>query len=112
LTLDFFPRTATGAGTAFQLVTSSTVKPGTGLSADGTLAAGGTWTVLLSELLTAANQTGDFVGYIFIRTDFLNAHGMATVTDFKTFSLASQVLVLDPPSVNSRNKNPSESLNQ
>jgi len=112
LTFDFFPRTTTGAGTPFSLTTSATVKPGTGLSADGTLAAGGTWTALLSELLTAAAQPGDFVGYIFIRTDFLNAHGMATVSDFKTTSLASQVLVLDPPSITSRSKNASESLNQ
>ncbi len=114
LTLDFFPRNAAnnGAGTPFNLTTSATVKPGAGLSADGTLAAGGTWTVLLSELLAAAGQTADFTGYIFIRTDFLNAHGMATITDFKGFSLASQVLVLSPPTVTGRSSTAVESLNQ
>jgi hypothetical protein len=116
ITLDFFPRTNTGAGTPFTLSTSGTVRPGLGLSSDGKLAAGGTWTVLLSELLTAAAQTGDFVGYIFVRTNFLLAHGMATVTDFRTFSLATQVLVLPPPALVSRTNpggtNSAESLNQ
>jgi hypothetical protein len=100
--LDFFPRTDSGAGTPFALDSSSTVRPGVGLSADGTLAAGGTWSVLLSELLTAAGQTGDFVGYIFIQTDFLNAHGTAFISDFATFTSATNMLVLPPPQDTSR----------
>ena len=103
LVADFFPTTATGgAGTPFTLTTSSTVKPGSGLSSDGTLASGATWTVFLSELLKAAGQTGNFSGYLFIRANFLNAHGTATITDFKTFSLTSNVLVLPPPATTSR----------
>jgi len=103
LVADFFPTTATGgAGTPFTLTTSSTVKPGSGLSSDGTLASGATWTVFLSQLLSAAGQTGNFSGYLFIRANFLNAHGTATITDFKTFSLTSNVLVLPPPGTTSR----------
>jgi len=103
--LDFFPTTGTGgAGTPFSLSTSSTVKPGAGLSSDGTVAAGATWTVLLSALLPVATppQTGNFTGYIFITANFLNAHGTATISDFRTYSLTANVLVLPPPSTTTR----------
>jgi hypothetical protein len=101
--LDFFPRAAAGgAGTGFSMTTSATARPGIGLSADGTLAAGATWTVLLSELLTAAGQTGSFTGYIFIQTNFLNAHGAPFVSDFRNFTSFSPMLVLDPPLSTSR----------
>lgn len=102
LTLNFYPSSATGAGTPFSLSTSSTVRPGTGLGSDGTLAAGATWTVLMSQLLTAAGQTGNFQGYVFIQANFLNAHGTATISDFKTYSLTANVLVLPPPATSPR----------
>jgi hypothetical protein len=96
--LDFFPRSATGgAGTAFSMTTTATTRPGIGLSSDGTLAAGATWTVLLSELLTAAGQTGSFTGYIFMTTNFLNAHGAPFVSDFRNFTSFTPMLVLPPP---------------
>src|SRR5262249_28934913 len=73
LIVDFFPTTATGgAGSPFTLTTSSTVKPGAGLSSDGTLAAGATWTVFLGQLLTAAGAPGPYTGYLFIRANFLD----------------------------------------
>jgi hypothetical protein len=103
LRVDFFPRAATGgAGTTFSLTTSATTRPGIGLSSDGTLAAGATWTVLLSELLTAAGQTGSFTGYMFIQTNFLNAHGSPFVSDFRNFTSFSPMLVLPPPIATSR----------
>jgi len=102
IVLNFYPTSATGAGTAFTLTTSSTVRPGLGLSSDGTLASGATWTVLLSQLLTAAGQTGNFTGYVFIQTNFLNAHGTATISDFRTYSLTAAVLVLPPPATQPR----------
>jgi hypothetical protein len=101
--IDFFPRAATGgAGTTFSLSTTATTRPGVGLSADGTLAAGATWTVLLSELLTAAGQTGSFTGYLFVTTNFLNAHGAPFVSDFRNFTSFSPALVLPPPIGNPR----------
>lgn len=50
LVFHFFPRTATGAGTAISYATSATNLPGTGLDASGNLAAGGLWSGLLSEV--------------------------------------------------------------
>jgi hypothetical protein len=103
LRFDFFPATATGAGTACTLTTSSTARPGFGIAADGTVPAGSTYVVLLSQLLPVSNcAAGDFVGYIFITANFLNAHGQATISDFRTYSLAANVLVLPPPATSPR----------
>jgi hypothetical protein len=102
LTLTFWNTPATGSPASFSLTTSSTVRPGGGLSSDGTLAPGAVWTVLLSQLLTAAGQTGNFTGYVFIQANFLDAHGTATISDFKTYSLTANVLVLPPPATSPR----------
>jgi len=114
ITLDFFPQLAAGgAGTPSTLTTSATIRPVTGLSADGTLAAGGEWTVLLSNLLPLATPpiTGSFTGYIFVRTNFLDAHGVFYPTDFKSFTAGSLMLVLQPPIVTARNGAGAENLN-
>lgn len=97
MTFSLYPRTATGAGTVITLTTATGTTPGDGLAADGTLASGGTWTGLLSELLTAASNTDAFTGYIFIKTNFILAHGTSYVTNFATFTSASPMLVLDSP---------------
>jgi hypothetical protein len=95
--VDIFPRTTTGAGTPVSRTTSATFRPGVGLSSSGELVSGGTWTVLLSQLLSAAGQSGSFTGYIFIHAEFLNAHGSSFVSNFSTFTSFSPVLVLFPP---------------
>lgn len=111
VTLNFFPTsTAGGAGTPFSLTTSSSIRPGAGLSSDGTLAAGAVWTVLLSDARTAAGQSGNFVGYVFVQANFLNAHGVGTISDFRTYSLATNVLVLPPPPTIGRSSVNVESL--
>jgi len=103
LRFDFFPRNpAGGAGTPFSLTTSSSTVFG-GLSSDGTLAAGGSFVALLSEILSRTSFTGDFSGYIFVRANFLGAHGTSTISDFRSYSLATNVLVLPPPATRSRN---------
>jgi hypothetical protein len=103
LRFDFFPSTATGAGTACFLQTSATARPGVGIASDGTVPSGATYLALLSQLLPASNcAAGDFFGYIFITANFLNAHGQATISDFRTYSLATNVLVLPPPSTSPR----------
>jgi hypothetical protein len=109
--VDFFPRAAGGgAGTAFTLTTGASARPGVGLSADGTLAAGATWTVLLSELLTSASQTGNFTGYLFFQTGFLLAHGTSFVTDFRSFTSFSPVLILETPTLDPRTATESLSM--
>ena len=110
LTFTFYPRKADGADTSWTLTTSTSVRPGVGLSADGTLASGGTWSGLLSELMAAGNKTGAFTGYIFIRADFLLAHGTSFVTNFSTFTSASPVLILGPTETTPRNGSALESL--
>jgi hypothetical protein len=112
LKFDFFPATATGAGTACTLTTSSTSRPGFGIASDGTVPAGSTFVALLSQLLPASNcAAGDFVGYVFVTANFLNAHGQATISDFRTYSLATNVLVLPPPATSPRS-NPGGSAEQ
>jgi hypothetical protein len=100
-----FPRNATGADPSFTLTTSSTVRPGVGLSTSGTLVAGGTWTGLMSDIMTAAGKTGDYFGYIFIQTNFLNAHGAAYIFNGAGFTSATPVLILAPPASTNRNGN-------
>jgi hypothetical protein len=107
LRFDFFPSTATGAGTACFLQTSATARPGVGIASDGTVPSGATYLALLSQLLPASNcAAGDFFGYIFITANFLNAHGQATISDFRTYSLATNVLVLAPPATRPRTTPP------
>jgi len=107
LRFDFFPSTATGAGTACFLQTSATSRPGVGIASDGTVPSGATYLALLSQLLPLSNcAAGDFFGYIFVTANFLNAHGQATVSDFRTYSLATNVLVLSPPSTSPRTTPP------
>lgn len=104
LVFHFFPRNpAGGAGTPFTLSTSASTVFG-GLSADGTLAPGGTFVALLSEILSFTSAAGSqFSGYAFVTANFLGAHGNATISDFRTYSLATNVLVLPPPASKSRN---------
>jgi len=103
MTFTMFPRNATGADPSFALTTSSTVRPGVGLSTSGTLVAGGVWTGLMSDIMTAAGKTGDYFGYIFIQANFLNAHGAAYIFNGAGFTSSTPVLVLLPPASTSRN---------
>jgi len=103
ISFNFFPTTASGAGTAFSFTTSATNRLNT-LDANGNLVAGSILAVNTSQLLPFAGvTTGAFQGYIFITANFLNAHGMAFMSDYKTFFLSEPVLVLGPPATNPRN---------
>jgi len=103
LRFDFFPSTPTGAGTACTMTTSATNRPGVGIASDGTIPAGATFLALLSQILPLSNcAAGDFYGYVFVSANFLNAHGAATISDFRTYSLATPVLVLAPPATSAR----------
>jgi hypothetical protein len=104
--LSAFPTTSTGPGTSFSFTTSATKRPGTGLSTDGTLAAGASWVVLLSNILTQEGVSGPFTGYIFLEASFLNAHGIVFISDFGAgpfnFTSFSPMLVLPAPGANGR----------
>jgi len=104
ITMTFYPQASGGgAGTPSTLTTSATIQRPTGLtSTDGTLAAGGSWTVLLSGLLPLATPpiTGSFNGYVFIVTNFLDAHGVFYPTNAfsgGTFTAGSEILILPQP---------------
>ena len=55
---------------------------GSGLDEDGSLPAGNTYTVLLSEVLDDAGMPGDFIGHFYVRTNFTGCRGLGYVTDF------------------------------
>ena len=61
---------------------------GTGLDEDGSLPAGNTHTVLLSEVLDDAGMPGDFIGHLYVRTNFTGCRGVGWVTDFSTVNQA------------------------
>jgi hypothetical protein len=105
VTVNLFPSTATGAGTSVSFTTSATKLAGSGIAADGTVPAGATWTVNLSQLLPLAGQTGGFIGYIFVTANFLPAHGAAYVYNGTGFTSSTPVLILPPPSTNGRGGN-------
>ena len=55
---------------------------GSGLDEDGSLPAGNTYSVLLSEVLADAGMPGDFIGHFYVRTNFTGCRGLGYVTDF------------------------------
>lgn len=79
--------------------------PGSGLSG-GVLNSGKVYVVNLSELLTAATAGSTFNGYIFVQTNFTNAHGSSFVYNGAGFTSASPVLVVGAA------RPPQESLGQ
>jgi len=101
LNFTFYPTNVSAGGAAASFTYSTaTGKLGgfQGMSADGTVASGATVSGNLSQLLTAAGQTsGQFFGYIFVQTNFLNAHGVAYIYNGSFFTSATSVLVLPNP---------------
>jgi hypothetical protein len=114
--LSFYPQTgtsctlttATGSTTPASFTTSPISGLGVGLDASGNLKSGGTWVVLLSQLLGAAPAAAGcpaastFTGYIFIVANSTNVHGSAFISNFSSFTSATNVLVLAPPATNLR----------
>ncbi len=105
ITFYFFPQTdGTGALPASFSYTPTDNTVGSGLNTDGKLAAGSTYAVLLSSLLSKTTWTGNFSGYILVVTNFTNAHGeyfIFTTTDVgvpnpNPFTHGALMLVLNP----------------
>jgi hypothetical protein len=77
---------------------ASSALPQKDILAAGVLGRGKTYTVLLSEVLDAASASEDFSGYIFIVTQFTNAHGEYFVFDdsnITNFTHGALMLVID-----------------
>ncbi|MDA2933640.1 hypothetical protein MYX82_04795 [Acidobacteria bacterium AH-259-D05] len=98
LTFHFFPR---GGGASFSYSTTAG-SPGTGLESDGTLASGGSYTVLVSELITAAGQSGPFTGYIIVVCSFTHGHGEGFILDGTTIAQTLNALVIPNSAQTSR----------
>jgi hypothetical protein len=101
ITYTFFPN----GGTSFSFTTGAAGTPtGNGGLTSGVLNAGNTYSVLVSELLKAAGKGPAFSGYLFVTTNFTNAHGVAfAVSNFDgKFTSYTPVLVLPPPAGFSR----------
>jgi len=95
VTFHFYPQVpATGAAPAPFTYTTKAGAPGVGLDASGNLPAGSTYSVLLSQLLAAAGQPADYTGYIFVITNFTNAHCLYVATNFTGFAQGAMALVI------------------
>ena len=68
---------------------------GVGLEADGTLSPGGTYQVLASEILAAADWGEMFQGHVHLRADYTNCSGLGWVTDFTKVNQAYSAFVID-----------------
>ena len=68
---------------------------GVGLEADGTLAPGGTYQVMSSEILAATDWGEAFRGHVHLIADYTNCSGLGWVTDFMTVNQAYTATVID-----------------
>jgi len=97
-----YPRTSTGAGTAASFTTDATKRPGDGLDSTGKVVAGGLWSGLLSQLVAQTTLPADFIGYVFIEANFLDAHGVAYLLTGSNISSGLPIMTLNQPSVVAR----------
>jgi len=98
ITFYFYPTLPSPTGTlpAVSTYTTAAGSPGTGLDSSGRVISCATYTVLLTQLLPLATPaiTGDFNGYVFIITNFTNAHAFFTISNFSGFSEGGLALVI------------------
>jgi len=83
-----------------------------GLNSAGKLAPGKQFVAMLYQLFPAG--TTSFSGYLFIITDFTNAHGEFFISNFENFTHGALMLVVNNPLINSVSvgRTVSEGLNQ
>ena len=68
---------------------------GVGLEDDGTLAPGGTYQVMSSEILAATDWGSTFQGHVHLIADYTNCSGLGWVTDFEKVNQAYTATVID-----------------
>jgi hypothetical protein len=104
--LTFYAYKRSDSGAATTTATYATVNNtlGAGLTSAGLVPAGGLFTGLMNQILAnMPTLTGDFLGYLFIETDFLNAHGVAYLLTGPNISSGLPIMVLPQPTAVSRN---------
>ena len=82
-------------GTAAPFSTEEYPTVGAGLDEMGLVPAGGTYTVLASEVLEATDWGESFVGHIHVLADYTGCNGVGWVTDFGTVNQAYVAVVID-----------------
>ena len=68
--------------------------PGDGLEADGTLAPGGTYQVLVSQILSSTNWGDSFRGHVHLLADYTDCTGLGWVTDWMGVNQAYSAVVI------------------
>ena len=68
--------------------------PGSGLEPDGTLAPGGTYQVLVSQILSSADWGDSFQGHVHLLTDYTQCSGLGWVTDWMGVNQAYSAVVV------------------
>ena len=68
--------------------------PGSGLEADGTLAPGGTYQVLIGQILSSTEWGESFRGHVHLLADYTNCTGVGWVTDWAGVNQAYSAVVI------------------
>ena len=68
--------------------------PGDGLEADGTLAPGGTYQVLVSQILSSTDWGDSFRGHVHLLADYTDCTGLGWVTDWMGVNQAYSAVVI------------------
>jgi len=98
ITFYFFPQAVKGVvPSSFKWSTTQDATVGNGQDSNGLIPSGSTYVVALSQLLLAAQKSGDFNGYIFAMPTFTNAHGLFVISNFSTFSQGALMPVIQAP---------------
>ena len=85
-----------GIGNPLVMYETTDMSTGRGLEADGTLAPGGTYQVLVSQILAATNWGTSFRGHVHVTADYTHCSGLGWVTDFMGVNQAYTATVLSP----------------
>ena len=91
LTLTFYGN----EGTMAEFSTEDFPNVGAGLNEMGLVPAGGTYSVLASEIIKATDWGESFVGHIHVLADYTDCNGVGWVTDFGTVNQAYVAVVVD-----------------
>ena len=75
--------------------TTEGMNTGIGLEDDGTLAPGGTYQVMSSQILAATDWGETFQGHVHLTADYTNCNGSGWVTDFMGISNSYTATVID-----------------